>query len=187
MAPAMAFFEDPAGLIFSIIEAYVYGWAEWFLSVLLGGVYFTAPDRPAIGAGIGAGIGIPPGPGPGVGGLIWPCNERRISGYRFTPPSHNGLDIGTPLGSPIWSIAGGVVTLVAHSNTGYGNRVEVSHGNGYWSLYAHFSQITVWQGKSVKQGQTLGAAGSTGNSSGPHLHIEIKYNGKYINPETAMR
>jgi len=98
-----------------------------------------------------------------------------------------GLDIGTPLGSPIWSIRAGTVTNVTRSNTGFGYRVEVTHTGGYWSRYAHFSQITVWQGQKVGQGQTLGAAGSTGNSSGPHLHIEIKYNGQYINPETAMK
>jgi len=97
----MEFFEDPAGIIFSVIEAYVYGWAEWFISTLLGGVNFSPPDRPTIGAGIAPWIDVPPGPGPGAGGLIWPCNARRISGYRFTPPSHMGLDIGTPLGAPI--------------------------------------------------------------------------------------
>ena len=130
---------------------------------------------------------MPPGPGPSVSGLIWPSNARRISGYRFTPPSHNGLDIGTPLGAPIWAIRAGTVTKILHSNTGYGNRVEIAHTGGYWSLYAHLSQISVWKGKTIGQGQTLGLAGSTGNSSGPHLHIEIRYNGQYINPETSMK
>ena len=187
LEPAMNFFTDPAGVIFSVIEAYVYGWGEWFLAVLLGGIGIETPERPNIGAGIAPWIDFPPGPGAGASGLIWPSNARRISGYRFTPPSHNGLDIGTPLGSPIWSIRAGTVTGIFHSNTGYGNRVEIAHTGGYWSRYAHLSQISVWKGQSIGQGQTLGLAGSTGNSSGPHLHIEIRYNGQYINPETNMR
>jgi len=185
--PAVAFFEDPAGTIFSMIEAYAWGWTEWFLAVLLGGVGLEPPKRPKIGGMMAPPIDGPPGPGQIVPWLQWPCNSRRISGYRFTPPAHNGLDIGAPLGAPIWSIASGVVSAVVHSNVGYGNRVEITHDNGAWSLYSHLSKIYVWSGKRVGQGFTIGASGSVGNSSGPHLHIEIKYNGVYVDPAQVLR
>jgi murein DD-endopeptidase MepM/ murein hydrolase activator NlpD len=185
--PIYSFFEDPAAMVFAIIEAYAWGWAEWFLAVLLGGVGLEPPERPKIGTGIAPPFIGKPGPGKIVPGLQWPCNERRISGYRFVPSSHNGLDIGAPLGAPIWSISNGVVSKVVHSNAGYGNRVEIAHDNGAWSLYAHLSAIYVWSGKRVGQGFTIGASGSTGNSSGPHLHIEIKYNGVYVDPAQVLR
>jgi murein DD-endopeptidase MepM/ murein hydrolase activator NlpD len=187
IAPAVAFFEDPASMIFSYLEAYAWGWAEWFLAVLLGGVDLDPPPRPKIGGMMAPPIDGPPGPGEGVPGLRWPCNARGISGYRFVPSSHNGLDIGCALGAPIWSIASGVVSAVVHSNVGYGNRVDITHDNGAWSRYAHLSRIYVWTGKQVGQGFTIGACGSTGNSSGPHLHIEIKYNGVYVDPAQVLR
>jgi murein DD-endopeptidase MepM/ murein hydrolase activator NlpD len=184
--PLFSFFTDPAAMIFSIIEAYAWKWGEWFASYLLGGVNFEPPERPKIGEDGFVGEPPPPGPGPKGTGLIWPASTRRISGHRFNPPSHNGLDIGVPLGAPIWSIAGGVVTNAGWSNVGYGNYVTISHNNGAYSLYGHFSKLYVWAGKSVTQGETIGASGSTGNSTGPHLHIEVKVGGRFVDPLSVL-
>ena len=113
--------------------------------------------------------------------MMWPSYTRYItSGYgmRVNPVSgiyklHSGVDIGCAYGTSIWSAAGGTVIL-AGWNGGYGNCVMVNHGNGYTTLYGHMSSIAVSVGQSVSMGSTLGYVGSTGNSTGPHLHFEVR-------------
>lgn len=184
--PISSFFADPTALIVGILEAIAWGFGEWLLAFLLGGVNFTPPDRPPdFGSGTPPGA-PPPGPGPGYGEMRYPCSSRSVSGYRFNPPSHYGVDLGISDGAPIWSCRGGTVTFARWDTSGYGYRIDVSHDGGWWSRYGHLKVIYVHEGQTVGQGQTMALGDSTGNSSGPHLHLEIKRNGTYIDPLTVL-
>lgn len=119
----------------------------------------------------------------GTGAFIWPTTEHFISGYDYSPATnHRGIDIAGSLGNPVFAIDTGVVVYSGWSNFGYGNLVVLDHGNGWQSLYAHLSSIYVSCGQSIFQGASIGTVGTTGNSSGPHLHFEIIYNGAKVNP-----
>lgn len=111
-------------------------------------------------------------------------------GYRRDPftgggAMHSGMDFKGPLGQPIMAAAGGRVTH-AGWKSGYGKTVEVTHGNGLMTRYAHLSRIGVTTGQKVEQGLQLGAMGSTGRSTGTHLHFEVRLNGKAINPRPFL-
>lgn len=115
-------------------------------------------------------------------GLIWPIHGPVSS--EFGPRwggFHPGIDIAVPTGVPIAAAGGGTV-VVAGPNGGYGNFVVIDHNNGYSTAYAHQSQIAVSEGQTVTQGQVIGSVGSTGFSTGPHLHFEIRVNGNAQNP-----
>jgi murein DD-endopeptidase MepM/ murein hydrolase activator NlpD len=94
---------------------------------------------------------------------------------------HTGLDIAAPTGTPIASAGGGEV-IFAGRKGGYGNAVIIDHGHGKTTLYGHMSRIQVRMGQVVKRGQLVGNVGSTGFSTGPHLHYEVRQNGTPINP-----
>jgi hypothetical protein len=117
----------------------------------------------------------------GTGSFIWPTVNHYISGNDYWS-GHLAIDIGSSLGEPISAADSGVVVFAGWATGGYGNTVAVDHGNGYQTLYAHLSNVVVGCGQSVVQGQTIGYGGSTGNSSGPHLHFEIRYQGGFVNP-----
>ncbi|MDO5716955.1 MAG: peptidoglycan DD-metalloendopeptidase family protein [Tissierellia bacterium] len=129
--------------------------------------------------------------GPYTGGRLgWPLpNHHRISsgfGYRLNPFTkrrefHLGIDIPAPMGTPIHAAEGGKVT-VAQWMGSYGQIVVVSHGNGVSTAYAHMSKIGCQVGQTVAKGQVIGYIGSTGASTGPHLHFEVRQNGKVTNP-----
>ncbi len=122
------------------------------------------------------------GPAPSFfasGAFAWPTRGY-ISQYFRT--YHRGLDIANAIGTPIAASDGGYVTFAGWSNVGYGYMVQIDHGNGFSTLYAHLSQWYVSPGQSVARGQIIGAMGSTGNSTGPHLHFEIRYGGVPQNP-----
>jgi LysM repeat protein len=121
----------------------------------------------------------------GTGSFVWPANNHTLSGYDFTP-IHHGLDIRARLGDPIYATDSGVIVYAGPNSFGYGNLIVVDHGNGWQSVYGHLSQWNVDCGQSVFQGNLIGLAGSTGNSSGPHLHFEIHYKGGYVNPWTVL-
>ncbi len=101
---------------------------------------------------------------------------------RIRKSNHTGLDIAATTGTPIKVMADGVVTNASYSGS-YGNLVKVDHGNGVETWYAHTSKIYVKKGQEVKAGDEIAAVGSTGNSTGPHLHLEIRLNGEHINPQ----
>ncbi len=104
-----------------------------------------------------------------------------ISSIRSGP--HTGLDIGAPMGTTIKAAASGTVTYSGWKTGGYGNLVVISHGNGVQTYYAHCSKRYVSVGDKVSQGDKIAAVGSTGNSTGPHLHLEVKVNGVAYNPQ----
>jgi murein DD-endopeptidase MepM/ murein hydrolase activator NlpD len=95
--------------------------------------------------------------------------------------AHRGVDYGAPSGTPVRSVADGVVEFAGWQN-GYGNVVKVQHGSDRSTLYAHLSRIDVHKGQAIEQGQHLGAVGSTGWATGPHLHFEFLVNGQYVDP-----
>jgi len=98
---------------------------------------------------------------------------------------HEGIDVTAPMGAPIIAPASGTVTKVA-TESGYGKVLEIDHGNGIVTRYAHCSRIDVRQGQRVTRGQRVAAVGSTGLSTGPHLHYEIHINGKVVDPLTYV-
>ena len=127
----------------------------------------------------------------GTGSFIWPTPScygiTSDYGYRVHPISgayrlHAGIDIGAGYGAQILASDSGTVTA-SYYHWSYGNMVMISHGNGYTTLYAHMSSIAVSTGQSVSQGQLIGYVGSTGDSTGPHCHFEIRYNGNYCDPK----
>ena len=100
--------------------------------------------------------------------------------------THKGLDIAASNGTTIVAAADGVVTYAQFNNGGYGYLVILSHGNGVETYYAHCSKLYVTQGQSVKAGEALAAVGSTGYSTGNHLHFEVRVNGTQVNPQNYL-
>ena len=123
----------------------------------------------------------------GTGSWKWPVACKYITsrvGGRVHPVTgvykyHSGMDIGCAYGDTVWAADDGTVCL-AGVNGGYGNCVMINHGNGYYTLYGHLSSISVSEGTVVSKGNTIGAVGSSGVSTGPHLHFEIRYGGECL-------
>lgn len=119
----------------------------------------------------------------GSGTYVWPAVEHYLSGFDYSPETnHYGIDIAGNLGNAIYASDSGVVVYAGWNDWGYGNVVVIDHGNGWQTLYAHLSSYTVSCGTSVTQGQVIGGMGSTGNSSGPHLHFEMRNDAYKANP-----
>ena len=123
------------------------------------------------------------------GVMAWPVQGTFTSGFgiRVHPITgasrmHNGIDVSANTGTPIGAASGGTVIGAGNSGDGYGNKVLINHGDGTVTLYAHMNSIAVSQGQSVSSQQTIGTVGSTGYSTGPHLHFEVRVNGVPYNP-----
>ena len=131
----------------------------------------------------GGGGGASPGPiRRGSGGLIWPVNGSVSSGFgQRWGRLHAGVDIPVPVGTPVRAAQSGRV-IIAGSMGGYGLYICISHGGSLSSCYAHNSSLGVSQGQSVKQGQVIAQSGNTGNSTGPHVHFEVRVNGTPVDP-----
>jgi len=122
------------------------------------------------------------GGGPVASGFGWPATSHGISGNGYGP-GHLAIDIQANEGEPVYAAGSGVVTMAQGGyNYGYGNVIQIDHGNGYVTVYAHLSQINVGVCTPVGQGTLIGLAGNTGNSFGAHLHFEVRYGGANINP-----
>ncbi|MGB9674257.1 MAG: peptidoglycan DD-metalloendopeptidase family protein [Anaerolineales bacterium] len=151
-------------------------------------VTWSAPeiprDNPQVAAVLGPGACKDVANGAiGVGLFIWPTTRHFLSGFDYSPSTnHFGIDIDGDTGNAVYAIDNGVIVYAGWNNWGYGNMIVINHGNGWQSLYAHLSAINVTCGQSVYQGNVIGAIGSTGNSSGSHLHFEMMYNGTKVNP-----
>ena len=127
-----------------------------------------------------------------VDGVTWlmPCSYSAFTspfGYRYHPLSgvwkmHNGVDLAGTQGSPIYATRSGYVTVAAYQYGGAGHYVALSHGDGFGSIYMHMTHYIVSAGDYVDAGQVIGYMGSTGGSTGVHLHFGISYNGVYVNP-----
>ncbi|MBE6924209.1 MAG: M23 family metallopeptidase [Ruminococcaceae bacterium] len=124
-------------------------------------------------------------------GVVWrvPCDYVRLTspfGYRWHPTTgewsmHRGVDLAGPKGTPIYASRSGYVTVATYNSIS-GNYVTINHQDGYSSVYMHMTHDVVDVGDYVKAGQLIGYMGSTGRSTGPHLHFGISYKGTYVNP-----
>ena len=131
-----------------------------------------------------------------TGGVFtWPCpSSHKITsgfGYRDKPTAgatsyHQGYDIGASAGAAIVAAADGVVTSTGYSSV-LGNYVILSHGGGLFTIYEHCSAVLVSRGQSVSRGSTIAKVGSTGVSTGPHLHFGVQLNGKYVDPGNYLK
>lgn len=127
------------------------------------------------------------GGGPVASGFGWPGGSHVISGNGYGP-GHLGIDIQANEGDPVYAAGSGVVTMAQSGwNYGYGNVVQIDHGNGYVTVYAHLSYISVGMCTSVGQGAVIAAAGNTGNSFGAHLHFEVRIGGSNVNPYSIVQ
>ena len=126
-----------------------------------------------------------------TGTYIWPLpgySPGSAYGWRMHPifnemRFHAGEDIGAPSGTPILAADSGVATVIPDNGNGYGNYIMINHGGGRVTLYAHMSAFAISNGATVSQGQVIGYVGSTGNSTGPHLHFEVRVNGATTDPK----
>ncbi len=118
----------------------------------------------------------------GDGAFGWPTDNHFLAGRNFNWRWHPGLDLSAPLGAPLYAADAGVVVYAGWNKWGFGNLVILDHGNGWHTLYAHQSQINVACGQAVEQGQVIGWSGSTGRSTAPHLHFEMRFGGGWMNP-----
>jgi murein DD-endopeptidase MepM/ murein hydrolase activator NlpD len=148
------------------------------------GQFLMVPDgtKPYVPRVVNAYSGpIPATAARGTGNFGWPVSGR-ITQKFWT--RHPGIDIGAPKGTPIYAADSGYVIFAAYDNerVSYGNMILINHGNGYLTRYGHLSAFNVEVGDSVKKGQLIGRVGSTGNSTGPHLHFEVIKDGVRRNP-----
>ena len=117
----------------------------------------------------------------GSGAFAWPTGQHVLSGNDYWS-GHLGIDIAGVTGDGIYAADAGVIVFAGWAYGGYGNMIMIDHGNGYQTLYAHLSAVSARCGQSVYTGTYIGALGSTGNSTGPHLHFEVRYLGGFISP-----
>ncbi|KYG89835.1 M23 family metallopeptidase [Metasolibacillus sp. FSL K6-0083] len=127
-------------------------------------------------------------PSRGTGTFAWPTNGGYISSHMGSRwgEFHRGIDIARPSNYTIKASDNGVVTFTGWDGT-YGNKIVINHNNGYETVYAHLSQIDVTVGQVVAQGSSIGIMGSTGNSTGTHLHFEVHQNGSVVNPLSYLK
>lgn len=120
----------------------------------------------------------------GAGQFIWPTAgtiTQRFSWY------HQAIDIANKDGPVVVAASGGKIVLVKYGNVGYGNHIVIDHGNGFQTLYGHLARIYIENGQTVSAGQGIGQMGSTGRSTGTHLHFEVNQNGAKLNPLTVLK
>ena len=137
---------------------------------------------------------IPPALLDAASRLVWPAPGTSIaqgfgpSPYPFEPPAfgfphfHTGIDLAGPMGTPIYAAGGGIVATASPGNTGYGNHIVIALDGHMLTLYGHLEAMLVKPGDSVAKGQLIGLMGSTGNSTGPHLHFEVRIENVPVNP-----
>lgn len=131
------------------------------------------------------GVASPTFQAPGGGNFIWPTRGIITQYFAWYHPA---LDIADRSGPAVVAADGGTVVVAGWpDNSGYGNRVVIDHGNGYTTLYGHFANVYVTAGQKVSRGQTIGKMGSTGRSTGTHLHLEIRYKGIALNPLAILK
>lgn len=144
-------------------------------------------DNPAVAYAIGPGsCGVIQDGAVGTGSFIWPSSTHYLSGYDYSPQTnHFAIDIKGDLGQAIWAADSGVIVYAGWNNFGYGNMVVIDHGDGWQTLYAHMDQIYISCGQSVFQGTPIGTVGMTGNTTGPHIHFEMRHY-TYVNPHDFL-
>ncbi len=151
--------------------------------IVPGGIKKDAPapvKRPSIASSLTPDAGAVSA----TGNFVWPATGRITQGYKFY---HKAIDIANRAAGPILAADSGTVVEARWDASGYGNKVVVDHGNGYLTLYAHLRVIQVQPGQRVSRGNVLGQMGSTGRSTGTHLHFEIRRGGVLLNPLSFLQ
>jgi murein DD-endopeptidase MepM/ murein hydrolase activator NlpD len=113
--------------------------------------------------------------------ITWNFSKKAIHPFTKELTIHNGVDIAAPTGTPVYAAAAGIVKK-AENLEGWGNLVILEHSDGFATAYAHMDAFKVKNGESVTRGQVIGSVGNTGQSTGPHLHYEVRKNGEYLDP-----
>jgi murein DD-endopeptidase MepM/ murein hydrolase activator NlpD len=143
---------------------------------------YLNPDIRVWGVGVCTGITIVQ---TGYGTFVFPAVNHWLSGTDYRPDvNHFAVDFGGSLGSAIYAVDAGTVIYAGWNDYGYGNMIMLDHGNGWQTLYAHLDSVLVGCGQNVGQGDMIGLMGSTGNSTGPHLHFEMRLDGYFVNPHS---
>lgn len=148
-----------------------------------------AAGAPAAGIGGAGAAGATAPPVAGKGGFSSPVGGGYKVSSEFGPRNgklHGGIDLAAPTGTPVMAAKAGTVTVSRTDNTGYGSWIGIKHDDGTETRYGHLSARDVQEGQRVNGGQVIGKVGSTGNSTGPHLHFEVRQNGNPINPRQFM-
>lgn len=152
--------------------------------IIPGGRPYTAP--PKVTPARPKTVVVPPSVAAIPGGkMLWPIISRRVTQYFKW--RHAGLDVGDKMGNPIYAAENGAVEYSGWERGGWGNTVMVNHGNGIKTRYAHASKLLVGVGEYVKKGQVIALVGSTGRSTGPHIHFGVYINGRAVNPLQYLR
>jgi hypothetical protein len=168
---------NPLGFILGLLWQEGIKFFSYFLAYSLGTVKYNLPAPPNWGGG----AVIPSREHIPVDGIIGkPLKSLYISGYTYSD-THHGVDFGAADNENVYAVSDGVVEYAGWSTVGYGFYIDLS-GDKIWSRYAHLKNFAVSQGQRVTAGQVIGYADSTGNSTGTHLHFELKINGVYVNP-----
>lgn len=180
------FMQNPSGYIMSIIWSNFTDLLCYGIALGLGTDKYALPDTPDWLNSGGGGIIVTPGSEvPESERLSNPLSSIFITGYTFNQ-SHQGVDLGLIANQPVLAMHNGTVLVSEFSTIGYGFNVVISGGK-FWSRYAHLSSPTVSVGQQITAGQQIGLGDSTGNSTGPHLHLELKINGIFVDPMLYIR
>jgi len=143
---------------------------------------YLNPDIRVWGVGVCTGITLVQ---TGYGTFVFPAVNHWLSGTDYRPDvNHMAVDFGGTLGSAIYAVDAGTVIYAGWNDYGYGFMIMLDHGNGWQTLYAHLDSVLVGCGQNVGQGDMIGLMGSTGNSTGPHLHFEMRLDGYFVNPHS---
>ncbi len=176
-ATAITLASNPIGFIFGLFWSRGIEFLSFLIAYSLGTMEADLPAIPSWG-NTGGGDTTPLPVTPGTLGK--PLDSLYISGYVFAT-GHYGVDYGLNMGQKVYAAHEGDIVAAGPSSVGYGNYIDLA-GDGYWSRYAHLQSFAVAPGVHVKKGDVIGYGDSTGNSTGPHLHFELKINGTYVNP-----
>jgi murein DD-endopeptidase MepM/ murein hydrolase activator NlpD len=149
------------------------------------GMFLVVPggEKPYVPKVVTAYTGPVPEGTRGTGRFQWPVLGSITQGYWY---GHRAIDVGAPTGSAVMATDGGFISFAGWTDVGYGYLIVVDHGNGFATYYGHLSNIYVTEGQAVERGQVMGAAGNTGNSTGPHLHFEVRRYGVQQNPRAYL-
>jgi murein DD-endopeptidase MepM/ murein hydrolase activator NlpD len=140
-------------------------------------------EKPYVPKAVTAYEGPVPEGAQGSGQFQWPVLGTITQGYWY---GHRAIDVGAPTGSALLAADGGYVSFAGWTDVGYGYLVVLDHANGFSTYYAHMSNMYVFEGQQVERGQVIGAVGSTGWSTGPHLHFEVRFQGVQQNPRAYL-
>ncbi len=185
LANVKSFFQDPVTFIFGVIWSSILDFLGYKLATAFGTLEAELPPPPTWGTGGGAGGGGPTAPPGTVGaGLYSPLTYIYLSGYSFSS-QHPGADFGILDRQPVFAAHEGEVREAGWSAIGFGFTVTIQ-GTRYWSRYGHLSQVLVSSGQRVEPGTLIAYGNSTGNSTGPHLHFELRDYGVYVDPLSVI-